>query len=343
MKEIKLNKDIIEAIKKGSRIATVELEVENGNLIVQAFSKNTFFQQKFICENSEDMKIQLDKSLLNIILNCGADTTLIEEKEYIKLKSGKVNGKFKKINEKLPEFQVEEPIFKCSINDMSFIEQVKYATSKVDVRPIIQGVNLHFEEKEITAVALDGYRIARRNSRYKVIEGECCDITVHANDLEKISLLNGEIIVCVCKKTVIFVSNNILLGMKLLEGSYIKYDSLIPKYENKVKLKGEQFKKAITRMLLLENSKIELDINNGYVQINSNAKNNKETKISEKIISEKNGADCKMLINAKYLKDIMDATMIEDDIIIQYNDSKTAINITDLSLTTLNLVLPISG
>ena len=112
----------------------------------------------------------------------------------------------------------------------SMIEETAFATSSKETRPVLMGVNLHSDGKQLNVTATDSYRLAKK---VVPLESDPFNITVPSKSLNEVkSIFNEaekEIDINLSEKKIQFKSDNILLQSRLLDGGYPETERLIPK------------------------------------------------------------------------------------------------------------------
>jgi DNA polymerase-3 subunit beta len=123
------------------------------------------------------------------------------------------------------------------------LQQVVFAASPDDARPVLTGVYLHSNNDEVVMVATDSYRLAERK-----LDKNKADINVlipatAANDLLRIiSDTDKEIVITHDDQQVLFQVGDVNLVARLIEGNYPDYRKLIPsKFATTAKLKRADF------------------------------------------------------------------------------------------------------
>lgn len=132
-----------------------------------------------------------------------------------------------------PEFSNDDFAFETTESELKEMLGVKYATAKDDTRPILKGVC--FKGNEVCA--LDGFRVSIRKGAY---ENPNKSTFIVPADVIKIidsvlSKTTNPVKVYFSRWHAKFTIGSIEITSRLLEGDYIKYDSIIPK-DNKYHL-----------------------------------------------------------------------------------------------------------
>ncbi|MCF7923940.1 MAG: DNA polymerase III subunit beta [Candidatus Izimaplasma sp.] len=175
----------------------------------------------------------------------------------------------------------DEPIKLESKLMKSVIKQTTFATSTIENRPILTGVNIKVSDDELTAIATDSFRLSQKKINVTknfdkmnvVIPGKSLD------ELYKILELDlEEILIHLDKKSIIFEYGNILFQSRLLDGSFPETSRLIPnEFPIVLKFKTSDLAIAVERASLLSikdsiSSIVKLNLKaNNEIEITSNS------------------------------------------------------------------------
>ncbi len=233
--------------------------------------------------------------------------------------------------EDYPELQFSEKVKSIKVNVRTLktiIRQTAFATSSVENRPILTGVNFKIEGNKMNAIATDSYRLARKeielSESYEplniIIPGrsleELVKILDNNNDLVELHFDHSKIL---------FKYNNILFQSRLLEGNYPETSKLIPsEFPIVIKFNKESLITAIERASLLSsrdgnNSIVKLALRqDNIVEITSNSP--EIGKVLEEVypVDEIVGNPFKIAFSSKY---IVEALKV-------FNSSEVAVNFT---------------
>jgi DNA polymerase-3 subunit beta len=176
---------------------------------------------------------------------------------------------------------IDEPIKLESKVMKSVIKQTTFATSTIENRPILTGVNIKVENDQLTAIATDSFRLSQKvikttknyDKMNVVIPGRSLD------ELSKILELDlEEILLHLEKKSIIFEYGNILFKSRLLDGSFPETSRLIPnEFPIVLKFKVSDLQLAVERASLLSvrdsiSSIVKLHLkSNQEVEVTSNS------------------------------------------------------------------------
>jgi DNA polymerase-3 subunit beta len=141
------------------------------------------------------------------------------------------------------------------------IEHCLFATAKENTRYALSGILWEVIGKKLTLVGTDGRRLARYRLTLsgdvdKKIEAE--KIIVPAKTMSLLSRISAgekdKVAVCFVDSKVILACGNVVISSNLVEGSFPKYEDIIPTdYKNKLQLNTAATLSAIRRAALLTN------------------------------------------------------------------------------------------
>jgi len=111
------------------------------------------------------------------------------------------------------------------------IRETVFATSVVENRPILTGVNIKISENKLLAVATDSFRLSRRNADLESDYLET-NIIIPAKSLNELNKIIGddtnEVNIYLTQAKALFSFGNISFQTRLLEGNYPDTTKLIP-------------------------------------------------------------------------------------------------------------------
>jgi DNA polymerase-3 subunit beta len=141
------------------------------------------------------------------------------------------------------------------------IARTVFAVSDNESRPVYTGALFETEGKTITAVAVDGFRLALRREEL-LREAEAVSFIVPGSALGEIERIlsagDGDVEIIVGDKHVIFKLDNTLLISRRLEGEFLNYRTSIPqnsKYE--LKVSRRELEQAVERVSLIISDKVK--------------------------------------------------------------------------------------
>ncbi len=172
---------------------------------------------------SERVDMKLDEATQTLSLACGRYQTHIK---------GIMAEEFP-ILPALPAMEgqiLEVDIFR------QMIDQVVFAASSDDSRPILTGVLLQFGEGQLTMAAADGFRLSVRQQN-SMTEAEAGEVIVPARALQELRRIGSDfegeqvrMLLDPAAKRVQFVFNNqVQLVSQVIEGNFPDYTQIVPK------------------------------------------------------------------------------------------------------------------
>lgn len=238
----------------------------------------------------------------------------VDEKNVLSIKYTDSVGKIQCLNSvEFPQIkQIEDSTyFEITQRDLkALISKSIYAVAVEDVRPILKGVKLEVTKDKVTAVALDGYRLAVVK---KPLTGGNAEFSciVPARSLNEISKLLEDseepIKVCVGRNFLMVNINNTKITTRLLEGDFINYTQIIPtEFNTNLVLNKEQLLDALDRASLLSrvdrNNFVKFDISDKVIVLSSKSDIGD---IKENITISLKGNDLSIAFNARFFTEAL--------------------------------------
>ncbi len=141
----------------------------------------------------------------------------------------------------------------------SMINQTLFAVATSDVRPIYTGALFEIEDKTLTVVSVDGYRLAKRCEEIEEGELENCSFVVPGtalSDVERICGEEGEVQISVGSKHISFVVGETVVVTRRLEGEFLNYRKSIPEnFRHVVEVDRSELMNVIDRVALIVSEK----------------------------------------------------------------------------------------
>lgn len=221
------------------------------------------------------------------------------------------------------EFSITIP--KSTLKNM--IRQCIFATAPDDFKPILRGVLFEIEGDELSMVALDGYRLARRKEGVR-INGESRKAVVPARGLFEISRIldddEGDV-------TLIFSKTHIMVDMgctriitRLMDGEFIRYRQILPtSHTTRVLVNRQELLDSIDRVSLMaresKKNHIKFSIEEETLIITANS----EIGSSREVIAiDRKGSNLDIAFNARYFNDVL--KVLDDEYITLETNTSTS-------------------
>ena len=230
-----------------------------------------------------------------------------------------------------PELEFSEKVKSIKINVRTLktiIRQTAFATSSIENRPILTGVNFKISGNKLKAIATDSYRLSQKEIELTETY-ETLNIIIHGRSLEELIKVlennNETVEMHFDRSKILFKYRNLLFQSRLLEGNYPETSKLVPTdFPIVIKFNKENLSTAIERASLLSNrdgnnSIVKLALRqDNIVEISSNSP--EIGKVLEEVypVDQIEGSPIKIAFSSKY---ILEALKV-------FNSSEVTINFT---------------
>ncbi|MBR5234112.1 MAG: DNA polymerase III subunit beta [Clostridia bacterium] len=242
-----------------------------------------------------------------------------------------INGKDINISQKILKDMIKKTIFSVAVND---------------VRVIHKGIKFEIKPGEIRLVAIDSHRIAVRKE-FIDYNGEELSFVVPAKTMGEIMKLIPEgddfIKIGLGRRHILFEINGYTIISRLLEGEFMKYESIIPtNYNTVVRTKTKDMISSVERVALFITDRFKAPLK---LEFREN-----ELKIStatalgtanEKIEVSVDGNDIEIGIQSRYILDALRAGEEEEILIGMVSPTNPVCIIPTSGEGFLYLILPV--
>ncbi|MEG1528132.1 MAG: DNA polymerase III subunit beta [Clostridia bacterium] len=226
------------------------------------------------------------------------------------------------------------------------INKVIFSAATEDSRPILKGVLFEVDDYTLTAVCLDGYRLAQCKKPL-IKQSEKMSAVVPARILAEIAKLleDGDNIATIyLDKNMMYVDlSHTKISTSLLSGEYINYKQILPQqFVTSITANREQFINALDRASIISRNEkrnfVTLEIKENLLVLTANSE---VGNIKESITISLWGKDIIISLTTHYLSDCL--KVIPNEFIkIQFNTSVTPCIVTPCETDEyLYLILPI--
>ncbi len=214
--------------------------------------------------------------------------------------------------------------FSLTKNDFKdLINKVAFSVRQDDVRPILKGVLLEVGENDVTAVALDGYRLAKcvkplmspSSPMKAVVPARCVNEVARllddSDDEVRLYVGRGRVRADVGHTTITSV---------LYEGEFVAYRNIIrTSFDTLVTVAAQQLYDSLERALLLtrddRSNPVRFDISERMMRITSASGRGN---LDERLAVVTNGPDLTIAFNAKYFTELL-RVCGADSVTIKFN------------------------
>jgi DNA polymerase-3 subunit beta len=196
-----------------------------------------------------------------------------------------------------------------------------FAIAQDETRPILTGVLFEVKDRKLNLVALDGFRMALKSEALDT--DKTISAVIPGKTLSEVSKIleesEDDINITFTTNHILFDLGNTKVISRLLEGEYIKYDSILPQEFNlKVAAKRSQLLNCIERASLMakegNTNLIKLSIEENDMVITSNSQLGK---VREELNIVLQGQPLQIAFNSKYLIDVF-KIMEEEEIVMEF-------------------------
>jgi DNA polymerase-3 subunit beta len=205
------------------------------------------------------------------------------------------------------------------------LERTVFCVAVEDSRPILKGCLIEVKDAVLTAVALDGYRLAITKCSVKEYHGDIKIIIPGKNlsEITKVLTDSDDIIkVNIQKNNIMFDLGHTRITARLMEGEFLQYEKIIPvSKQTSVVVNKTEIENGLGRAFLIardmKNNYSKLSIGNGMITIKSNSE---VGNFRENVICKTEGKDLEIAFNSRFLFDAFNHIK-EDYIRIEFNGS----------------------
>ena len=216
-------------------------------------------------------------------------------------------------------FSIPEPVLK------SMISQTIFSVSTSETRPLYMGVLFEISENELTMVAVDGYRLAKRSESFNSSGIQPCSFIIPGTSLSEVERLcdsgsEGTVQIALGEKHASFAIGSNVLITRRLEGEFMNYRKSIPSsFRYEVVVEREELIRVIDRVALVIKDKqvspIKMIADDGNLEFFCTTSFGHA---EDSIVCEGTGEGMKIGFNDRYFMDALKAAD-EDKIRISMN------------------------
>jgi DNA polymerase-3 subunit beta len=332
----------------------VLLEVKDGKVTLMCTDLITTIKAAFTCMDFENGAILVNsKFLLSYVKALPNQELLIKSEEKdnsVSIVSGKSQSNI--VSMDINAFPVIKPIkSKVEVNVISeefkkALKEVIFAVAHDETRPVLTGVFFEVKNGKLTLVALDGYRMCVSSLPVDCDENVSFIVPQKsALELQRI-LENDEqnVNVKISKGIIEFAFNEVFISSVPLEGSYIKWEKIIPENSDTVcTIDRMDLASVLSRaaaILTGENKLVKLSFTkDGKLDLLATSSIGK---IEEEIkVKDFQGAELKIAFNSKYLSDVL-LSHEEDELEFDFSNNASPVVIRKKdSDNYIGIVLPV--
>ena len=282
----------------------------------------------------------------------GIVTISTDVNNNVNVKCGKSEFNFMGISpEDYPEMPVVDGVNNIALPQKilgSMINQTIFAVADNDMRPIYTGALFNIEGEELTLVAVDGYRLAKRSEKLESAKMENCSFVVPGSALADIERICGDseelVKISVGAKHISFSIGETVVVSRRLEGEFLNYKKSIPEsFKYTVKVDRGEFMSAIDRVALIvserNTSPVRMSFNDGNIDCLCITPIGRAEDVCT---CEGSGEGLQIGFNDRYLKDALKAAAKEElNVCLNSASSPCVITAADGSESFTYMILPV--
>jgi DNA polymerase-3 subunit beta len=277
-------------------------------------------------EGSTTVPARTFSDLVNTLPGEQVALTLDVASQTLNVRCGTSNNDIKCIDaQEFPPLPVPEMDGAIQLNVADFkemIQQVAFAASTDEARPVLMGVLVTVEKDQITMAAADGFRLAVRKATLSTAAPQAVSIIVPARALSELSRIisdGNELVYMVVPKgrgQVIFRVKDVEVVSQLIDGTFPDYQQIIPRsYKSRTLVstaamlkackQAEIFAREGANVVRLDIKSAVSDMQPSEVEISATSE---ETGKNETIVEATvDGSGLLIAFNVKFLREALEA------------------------------------
>ena len=197
----------------------------------------------------------------------------------------------------------------------SMVRQTIFCTAQNDIRPIHTGICFDIKPKELTLIALDGFRLAARKETIDIDDTIKFIVPGKAlNEIVKLIANDDDIIdISVGKRHIIFTFENYYVITRLLDGEFMDFRSAVSMdFNTKVIISTKSFKNSVELASLIISERIKTPVRCCFGNNECVIKCTTEVgRMYDKIECNMEGSEVEIGINNRYLLDALNASELD--------------------------------
>jgi len=262
--------------------------------------------------------------LVNALPNDQISLTLNTRTQTLTVRCGTSVTDIKGIDaQEFPPLPVLDPLNGVQINVTDFkemIQQVAFAASSDEARPVLMGVMVTVAGEQITLVGADGFRISERKSALSAPVGQPISAIIPARALSELARIASDgdqmvsMIIPQGRGQVVFHMKDIELVSQLIDGNYPDYKQVVPRnFKTRTVISTSALLKACKQAEIIARESTNVarlnicpagDLKPGAVEISSQSE---ETGSSEIVVDATiEGNPLLIAFNVRFLREVLE-------------------------------------
>ena len=233
-----------------------------------------------------------------------------------------------------PELSVVDAIQNISIPEAvlkEMIEQVIFSVSTSDARPLYTGVLFEVGENDLTMVAIDGFRMAKRSETMENANMSPCSFVIPGATLAEVGRICNagsfdNVIISLGDRHASFSVGSTVIISRRLEGEFMNYKRTIPStFRYEITVSREDLMKSIDRTSLVIKDKtsqpVKMVVGNGVLDFSCATSFGHA---ADSCFCEGNGEGLTLGFNDRYMTDALKAAS-EEKVKLSFNSQTNPI------------------
>ncbi|WLD94293.1 DNA polymerase III subunit beta [Alkalihalobacillus sp. AL-G] len=308
---------IFSGIKLDVTTKRVTLLGVNGDLFIERFVSESIDGRKVVEINATGSIVVPAKAFHDILKKLPNPISIKTNQQSILIESAEISTtlhSYQSGDFPTPPTYHHDKVTTISNDDLSnAIKQTIFATSNNESRPVLTGINMIFEEGQLTCVATNSQRLAKSE---KSIEGNGQgSFIVSGSSLnELVKLLDsdtGKVKVITTDNFLIFKSGAVTVFSRLIAGNYPGVSGLIPRdFHTVLSIKTKQLLEGIERACLFtnesKNNTVHLKLVEGTkLKISSNSTQTGKISETQDLVSLEGEGELNLSFDGRFLLDAL--------------------------------------
>lgn len=275
-------------------------------------------------EGSTTVPARTFTDLVSTLPNDQVSLNLNSRTQTLNVRCGASNTDIKGIDaQEFPPLPVPDPADGVQLNVADFkdmIQQVVFAASSDEARPVLMGVLVNVAGSQITLAGADGFRISERKAQLSSPVSQPMTAIIPARALSELARIATDpeqtisMVIPAGRGQVIFHMKDVELVSQLIDGNYPPYQQVIPRsFKTRTVLSSQALLKACKQAEIIARegtNVVRLNINPGgelkpgTVEMSAQSE---ETGSSEIIIDASiDGAPLMIAFNVRFLREVLE-------------------------------------
>ena len=266
-------------------LSGVQLAASNDGCELRATDMDVGLRVPLRSEVSREGVVVLPaRLLLDVVRSLPAPQVSIElrsAEQDVELVSGNAVFHIRTLrSEDFPPFPEPDPDSAVSLPVQAFVStalKVAGSASRDETRPVLTGILVSANERELRMVATDSYRLSVKETVLETPLRSAFEVNVPARALQELARVAGhvedeQLQVGVRQNQVLFVLGGIVLSSRLIDGQFPNYRQLLPEsFEHELRISSAELTEVVRRISLLaqKNAPLRLAFSDGELTVSA--------------------------------------------------------------------------